>query len=75
MRGSLEMSLQAYGGPLETVTLFMYLGQVMTAGEDDWPAVAVKLRNTCRSWARMTRILVREGAYPRISGLFFKAVV
>ena len=28
-----------------------------------------------KSWTRMTRILGREETYPRISGLFLKAVV
>ena len=47
----------------------------MTAGDDNWPAVAGMLIKARKSWMQMTRILVREGAYPRISGLFFNAVV
>ena len=61
---------QAYGEPLETVTLFNYLGQIMTAGGGDWPAVAGKLRKVRKSWTRTTRILGQEGAYPRISSFF-----
>ena len=47
----------------------------MTAGGNDWPAVAgnmVKARKSC-GW--LTRILSRKGANKRISGTFFKAVV
>ena len=47
----------------------------MTAGDDDWPAVAGNLAKARRSWGRLQRILRREGATPRISGSFFKAVV
>ena len=47
----------------------------MTAGENNWPAVAVNLRKAQKIWTRMTRILGWEGAYPRISGLFSKVVV
>ena len=38
-----ERSFQAYVKPLETFTSFKYLIQVMTEGEDDWPAVVGKL--------------------------------
>ena len=47
----------------------------MTAGDDDWPEVAGNLAKAQKSWGRLQRILSREGATPRISGSFFKAVV
>ena len=47
----------------------------MTAGDDDWPAVAGNLAKARNSWGRMKGILRREGATTRISGNFFKAVV
>ena len=33
------------------------------------------LRKAWKSWDRLLRILGREGASPRVSGMFFKAVV
>ena len=75
LQESLNRAFQAYREPLETVTSFKYLGRVLTAGDDDWLAVAGNLRKARESWTRMTRILGREGADPRISGLFFKVVV
>ena len=30
-----KRAFEAYGEPLETVTAFMYLGQLLTAGDDD----------------------------------------
>ena len=47
----------------------------MTAGDDECPAVAGNLAKARKSWGRMQGILRREGATPRISGNFFKAVV
>ena len=35
LRESLDRSFQAYGKPLETVTLLKYLRQIMTVGDDD----------------------------------------
>ena len=43
LRDSTDRYFQAYGEPLENVTAFRYLVQVMTAGDDDWPAVVVNL--------------------------------
>ena len=40
IRESTERAFEAYGGQLEAVDSFTYLGRVMTAGDDDWPAVA-----------------------------------
>ena len=44
LRKSSERAFQAYGKLLETVTLFKYLGWVLTAGVKDCLAVAGKLR-------------------------------
>ena len=58
---SLERAFQDYGEPLETVILFKYIGRVLTAGDNNWPAVASNLRKNRKSWTRMTRILGWEG--------------
>ena len=47
----------------------------MTAGDDDWPAVAGNLKKARRSWGRLSRILGREGATAQISVTYFKSVV
>ena len=47
----------------------------MTAGDDDWPAVAGNLKKARKSWGRLSRILGREGVTARIYGTFFKSVV
>ena len=42
---------------------------------DDWTVVVGNLRKARNSWAWLSRILVREGVKPRVSGMFFKVVV
>ena len=69
------MAFEVYGKQIESVPRFTYLGRVMTAGDDDWPAVAGNLAKAQERWGRLQGILIREGATPWISGTFFKAVV
>ena len=56
-------------------TSFIFLGQVISAADNDWPEVVKNSSWTRAVWRRMPRILSREGVAPRVSGFFFKAVV
>ena len=67
---SLERAFQAYGEPLENVTAFRYLGRVMTVGYYDWPEVLGKIQKARKSWGRLSRILSRDGADPKVLGHF-----
>ena len=75
MGESTEMAFEANRKQLKGVPSFKYLGQIMTVGDDDWPAVIGNLVKSRKSWGRMKRVLIREGANKRISGTFFKEVV
>ena len=75
MKDSTERAFEAYGKLLEKVSTFKYLGQVMTAEDDNWLAVAGNLVKPQKSWGSLSRIPIREGADTRVSGNFFKAVV
>ena len=75
IRESTEMDFEVYGTQLKTVPSFKYLGRILTAGDDDWPAVAGNLGKVQKIWGRLKRILSREGADKRVSGSFSKAVV
>ena len=75
LRESTEMDFEAYGKQLKTVPSLKYLGRILTAGDDDWPAVAGNLGKARKIWGRMKRVLIREGADKRVSGNVFKAVV
>ena len=69
------MAFEVYGEQLKTVPSFKTLGRILTAGDDDWPAVAGNLGKARKIWGRIQRILSREGADKRVPGNFFKAVV
>ena len=75
LRESTGRAFEAYKNPIEAVSSFKYLGRIMTAGVDDWPSVAGNLVKARKSWGRLTRIMIREGADKRVSGTFLKAVV
>ena len=67
---STDRSYEAYGAPLENVMTFKYLGRVMTAGDDDWPAVVGNFQKARKSWGWLLRILSWEGADLKVSGHF-----
>ena len=70
MREIMERAFQDHGEPLENLTAFRYLGWVMTAGNDVWPVVVGNLKKARKSW----RLLIQEGADPKLSGNVFKAL-
>ena len=57
------------------VTSFRYLRRLISAADDDWPAVVRNLSNVRAVWRRMTRILIMEGAEPRVSVFFSKSII
>ena len=69
------MAFEVYRKQLKTVPSFKYLGRILTAGDDDWPAVAGNLGKARKIWGRLKRILSSEGADKRVLGNFFNAVV
>ena len=73
-RENAERAFHAYGKPMELVSEFRYLGRILTATDDDWPAVADNIRKSRVSWGRLARVLGREGADPKVSRRFYTAV-
>ena len=57
------------------VTSFIYLGQVISVTDDDWKEVVRNLAQEKTVWRRISWILSREGATPRVSDFFLKAVI
>ena len=70
IEGELGEGLSGLWRTCGNVTLFRYLGRVMMVGDDDWPEVVVNLQKARNSCGRLSRILSREGAYPKVSGHF-----
>ena len=68
-------AFSTYGSTLVMVPPFNYLGRVLLAVDDYWPAMIRILKKSRAVWKGMTRILIREGERPRVYGFFFKAVV
>jgi hypothetical protein len=70
-----EVVFTVEGVPLDSERWFVYLGRLLSADDDDWPAVLRNMVKAWQRWAYISRILRREGATPRISAMFYKAVV
>ena len=70
----MERAFKAYGVPIKKVSAFKYLGRVLTAGGDGWLAVVGNLGKAQKNWGRLSRVMVREGADPKVLGNFYKAV-
>ena len=54
--------------------VFKYLVQVLTAVDNDWLVVGGNLGKARKSWGRLSQILSREGADPKVLVHFYKAV-
>jgi hypothetical protein len=63
------------GMPLESVRAFLYLGRKLSSSDDDWLDVIKNLAKARQRWARISRVLTREGATPRVSAMFYKVVI
>ena len=60
---------------LTHVSSFKYLGGILSASDDDWPAVVRNLIQERNKWAWRMQVLGREGEYERMLGMFYVAVV
>ena len=73
-RKNSEQTFKAYREPINCVLELKYLGRILTATDDDWPAVVGNPGKARRSWGRLSRVLAREGADPKVSRTFYIAV-
>jgi hypothetical protein len=67
-------TIQVSGEIIEQVDVFRYLGRPMSADDNDRHALYHNLRKAQQRWAMVSRVLTREGATPKISAMFYKAV-
>jgi hypothetical protein len=63
------------GDVIESVDTFRYLGCPLTVQYSDWPAVRYNMRKARSRWARVSSLLRREKASPKVSGYFYKAII
>ena len=57
------------------LTSFKYMGWVISAVDDDYPEVVRNLAKARAVLRRLTQIISRGGAAPRVSGFSFKDMV
>lgn len=62
------------GVPLEAVRTFRYLGRELSHDNSDWLAVTTNVKKARAKWGQISRVLCRQGASPRVSALFYKAI-
>ncbi len=70
-----EITFQVDGTPLDTVDYFKYLGRIMAASNNDWPAFHKNPQKAKEKWALIARPLLKTGVAPRVVGMFCKAIV
>jgi hypothetical protein len=75
IRKAREVVFSVLGVPLESVSKFLYLGRQLSSKDDDWPDVVNNLAKARKRWATISRVLIRDGATPKISTMFYNAVV
>ena len=63
------------GAPTESVGSFHCLGRQEAHNDSDWGALHANLRRARCKWHTLSKLLHREGANPRIFGMFHKALV
>jgi Reverse transcriptase (RNA-dependent DNA polymerase) len=61
--------------PIEAVDTFRYLGSPLTVQFSDWPAMCYNLCKARGRWTCVSVLLRREGATPKVSGFFYKAII
>jgi hypothetical protein len=63
------------GVPIETVTEFKYLGQIISANDHNDAAVSLNIKKALMAWFRMFCILSHDTADSWVMGYFYLAVV
>jgi len=62
------------GAPAESVGSSRHLGRQEAHNDSDWGTLCTDLRRASCKWCKLSKLLHREGANPRIFGMFCKAV-
>ena len=54
---------------------FNYLGRILDRSDNNWPAVYLNVSKARQIWSQIGKLLRREGLDPRVSEMFYQAVV
>jgi hypothetical protein len=63
------------GEVLEKVDSFRYLGRILTQDNEDVRAVRSQIKKARGTWARVGQVLQADNTPPKVSAIFYKAVV
>ena len=69
------MTITSYGTPLTPFTYFKYLDRILSESENERPEVVHKFLQSPQKWARLSMVLIREGAHAWKLGIIYVAVV
>jgi hypothetical protein len=72
---STQVRFLVNGCQVKNVSEFKYLGRILDSKDSDIPAVEQNLRKARQKWGRISRILSKESAKPRVMASFYKAIV
>ena len=61
--------------PIKNVSSFKYLGRVLSANDNDLPAIVANVRRARQQWGQVAQLLVHEGVSTATMSYFYKAVV
>jgi hypothetical protein len=61
--------------PIKKVRQFKYLGRIVDDSDKDDPAIDRNIQKARGVWARLGKLLSREGANPMAMGIFYKVIV
>jgi hypothetical protein len=75
IRKAWQVVFSVRGVPLESASKFVYLGHQLSSTDDDWPDVVKNLAEARNRWATTFRVLIWDGATPRISAMFYMSFV
>ena len=70
-----RVSFKVGGEPIKRVSVFKYLGRLLSEDDDDNHAALRQLHRAKEKWRRFSAVLRSQGATPRTRGYFYKAVV
>ena len=57
------------------VNIFKYLGLMLNRSDYGWPVVVRNVGKARQFWRWLGKLTSREGAYPRVSAMFYHSVV
>jgi hypothetical protein len=63
------------GEVLEKVESFCYLGRILAQDDEDVRAVRSQIKKARGTWARVGQVLQADNTPPKVSAMFYKAVV